>query len=224
MKSTILTYFGLITLFVTSVPIRAQQGTEAELLALEADLDQEQEKLNERRKELDLRKLQLRTEGGSVPGAAETPTEAAARVALLRSHAQASRSRTEWIEELGTLGEKMNALEKGEGRLGGPRPFGPKAKALEEGKQARIKVIELRRQQLENLILTSMQTILTEKGALTDAEYKWLESQISQTKGAPTAMDDATQRWAQLVLNMEKDRRNLPPPVQQKGPLPVAVE
>lgn len=226
MKKTKLIAMAFLCMLATNGPLSAQPAvTEEELLLMEAELAKEEAKLAGRRKELELLKLQqqLRKQGQQ-PAAASASEAAAAQVALARNHAQAQRTRLTWLAELDKLDVTMETLQKGDGRIGGPRAFGPKAKALEEKNLAARKQNILRRQQVESAILTSMQTVLSQGGSLTDDEYKWLESETKPTPENISPMDEATLKWAKTVLQIEKDRRNPPPAAVKDQPASIAVE
>jgi hypothetical protein len=220
--------FGVISLLVAAFPLVAKpEATEAELRALETELNREQEKLDERRRDLELRKLQLklRKEGRDVPSGAElTPHDRAAQLARLQALAHAEKTRALWIGEWGKLGESLENLKKGDGRMGSPKAFGPKAKEMEARNQAARKQIETRLDELENLILTSMQTTLAESGGLNDTEFAWLESRTSGTGEDSTALDEAALRWMESLLKMEKKRRKPPGAAAAGKPAPILVE
>jgi len=215
MKIHIIAACGLIAFLATSPPLIAQHaGTEAfleaELLALEAELDREQQELTERRKQLDLRKLQLQLLKQSRKPETKTDNaeDAADRVALLQAHAQAKKTRAAWLAEFNTLSENIASLQKGQDRIGRPRAFGPKAKATEESNELKRTQLEQQRQQIEQAILTSMQTVLSQKGVLDDTEYHWLQNLVASNDDNPSALDEATLSWATMILKIERDRRD----------------
>ncbi|MFU8894303.1 MAG: hypothetical protein ACNA8L_11825 [Luteolibacter sp.] len=209
-----------IALIAMSGPLGAELAdTEGDLLLLEAELDREQEILNERRKQLEQRKfeLQLMKARRKLDGAVETPEEAAFRLELLRIHAEAQQKRAISIAELDQLAETMEVLQKGDGRVGRPRAFGPRAKAIEEENLAARKEVKTRSQELMQEILTSMETILNEQGSLNDAEYQWLLSHTKSANNAWPALDQATLERVKFLIQMEHRRRNPPPAKENKN-------
>ena len=212
MKPTSIFTFGIISLLVISPNLRAQdKNTEDEIQALELQLAKEQEKLNERRRDLELRKLQLKllNEGRQLPPEADlSPQERAAQLARLQAHAAAEQSRSAWIAETATLKESLAKLNKGNDRIGAPKAFGPKAKAAEAATLQLKQQTEARLKVVQSAILNSMQTTLAQRGGLNDAEFEWLQTQVVEADKSTDKIDQAAHSLMEAILKMEKVRRD----------------
>lgn len=213
MKRLNITTYGMILLLMMGSPLMAEPaGTEAELQLLERELDQEQERLDQRRHDLKLRRLrlELRKNGQDLPKNGEmNDAEKAAQLAQLQAQVQAEKSRKLWITHWQQAKDLLEP-DKTERRMGSPKAFGRKAKAKEEEAAVAKKLAETQIKEFEEYILTSMQTTLTDKGSLTDAELKWLESLVAKPadEEAQPVTDEATRRRVKLILDMARDRKD----------------